>query len=128
MPENVPDLTPPAPSAVLSNTYTSIPTDVEAIQWTGENIHQLWDWITAEFLCGPIGDNEMDGRSYPAKLYVAANDAWLDLEVGEWIIQDKLGFYPCKDSVFRAKYRRKATPINLSGAPRVVFQGGDISG
>jgi hypothetical protein len=107
MPETVPDLTTPA---TCPTTYISIPTRITAMQWTGGNIQDLWDWITAEFLYGPIpAEPIIREHARPARLYVAANDAWLDLEVGEWIIQDALGFYPCKDSVFTAKYR--AAPI-----------------
>lgn len=130
----VPDLTPPAPPV---RTYISIPTRITAMQWTGTNIQELWDWITAEFLYGPIpaGDRR---APIPARLYVAANNAWVDIEPGEWILQDTLGFYPCKDSVFRAKYREAPVEDQLAAlkeqmgygprAPRVIWQGEDTRG
>jgi hypothetical protein len=94
--------------------YVKRPVVIEAMQWTGSNIHELWDWIGADNLYGPVplADDADHNQDYhaedveftPAKLYVAANDAWLDLEIGEWILKDKLGFYPCKDSVFVETY------------------------
>jgi hypothetical protein len=74
------------------------PIVIESMQWTGENVHQLWDWAGADNVYGPTEVN-------PLRLYVAANDAWLDLEIGEWIIQDSRGYYyPCKPDIFAATY------------------------
>lgn len=105
MPEQVPD---------SAGKYTSIPTTITAIQWTGDNIHALWDWCGADNVYGPVptiddADHNQnlhakDVEMRPARLYVAANDAWLDLEIGEWILKDDLGFYPCKHAVFIKKY------------------------
>ena len=36
---------------------------------------------------------------------MAANDAWLQIEDGEWVAKDDHGFYPIKDDVFARKYR-----------------------
>jgi hypothetical protein len=79
------------------NKFRKKPVVIEAMQWTGDNIQELWDWSTAEFVYGPTESN-------PLRLYVAANDAWLDLEVGEWIIKDVRGSYPCKPDIFKATY------------------------
>jgi hypothetical protein len=40
------------------------------------------------------------------QIWVAANEAWLPIQEGEWVLQDELGFYPCQDVVFRKKYHR----------------------
>lgn len=88
--------------------YTSIPTTIDAIQWTGDNhyaVRAFTGMHTVED--GGIGNHMVfTTQDGPGELYVAANKAWLPLEEGEWIIKDALGFYPCKDSVFRAKYRK----------------------
>jgi len=78
-------------------TYRKRPIVIEAMQWTGDNIADLWDWAGAANVYGPTEAN-------PLRLYVAANEAWLDLETGEWIIRDSRGFYPCKAEVFEATY------------------------
>jgi hypothetical protein len=76
--------------------YRKLPVVVEAKQWTGDNVCELRDWTADNFLGAVF--------ALPAELYVAANGAWLDLDVGEWIIKDALGFYPCKPDIFAATY------------------------
>lgn len=121
MPNPIPDSAPPATGAA---TYISIPTRITAMQWTGTNIHDLWEWIGAGDLYGPIAEDRTIGeRARPAKLYVAANDAWLDLTEGEWIIKDSLGFYPCKDSVFTAKYRPAPIEDELAALQEAMRRG-----
>lgn len=36
---------------------------------------------------------------------VETNHAWLAIEPGDWVVRDGIGFYPCKDEIFRKKYR-----------------------
>ena len=99
----------------MSPMFRKNPVVIQAHQWTGDNIAALWDNISAAFLYGPTPaepavepDEEGKGcpaqPARPARLYVAANDAWLDLEVGEWIIMDARGYYPCKPDIFAATY------------------------
>lgn len=90
---------------MMARSFTKRPVTIEAMQWTGNNVQDLWEWVGADNLYGPlpVGD-PLSPDGSPARLYVAANDAWLDLDVGEWIIRDRLGFYPCKAEMFRASY------------------------
>jgi len=39
-----------------------------------------------------------------AALWVAANESYLPLVDGEWVIHDSVGFYPCQEAVFAATY------------------------
>lgn len=39
-----------------------------------------------------------------AALWVAANESYLPLVDGEWVMHDNLGFYPCAEAVFDATY------------------------
>jgi len=87
--------------------YRKKPIVTEAMQWTGTNIDNLRDWVCSVYgpaSAGPAvrlyGPTEVN----PLRLYVAANEAWLDLEIGEWIIRDARGFYPCKADIFAATY------------------------
>lgn len=68
------------------------PIQFEAIQWTGDNFDEVTEFV------GKMNFGFLNGI---ARLYVAANDQWLLLDIGEHIIQDELGFYPCKDKVMR---------------------------
>ena len=81
---------------------------VEAVQWTGDN--------TADILRF-TGNHMVDGEqrltfvplAWPGpRLWIAAkmpvNSKWVDVEVGDWIIKDSQGFYPCKPDRFEATY------------------------
>ncbi len=96
-------------------TYVSVPTEIEAIQWAGDNLEEVQEFVGSptEFVSGfsPPGHDwagisEEDRRTKPA-LWVAANDAWLPIDLNEWIAKDSHGFYPIKDDVFARKYRLK---------------------
>lgn len=66
-------------------TFERIATVVEAIQWTGDNRQALNDFgCTTAYIGGTL------------RLFVAANQTWLSLEVGEWIASDQYGYYPIK--------------------------------
>lgn len=103
--------------------YTKNPITIEAVQWDGtfdgyidisEGIDTTclrWEGTrsTSEFLDEKTGETITIPLDTPipsrARLYVAANDEWLTLEPGEWIIKDKLGYYPCRAEIFAETYR-----------------------
>lgn len=90
---------------MTAKQFRKKPIVIEAMQWTGDNINDLWDWVGADELYGPLSVGDpLAPNGRPVRLYVAANDAWLELEVGEWIIRDGRGFYPCKADIFAATY------------------------
>jgi hypothetical protein len=88
------------------------PTEILAIQWTGENERAIQDFVgncpanqgyKAFFTRrDPArGDDFME-----ANLFVKANDSWLTMQIGEWIAKDEYGFYPIQDdNGHPAKYR-----------------------
>jgi len=85
------------------------PVVVEAIQWTGENNPAVMEF------CGTKCDDEGNEYlrfvplAYPEpKLWVDANACWVPVSPGEWIIRDRLGFYPCNPSVFAETYQPAA--------------------
>lgn len=88
---------------MTAQRYRKLPVTIEAMQWTGNNINDLWDWVGAGALYGPV-PAEGGKPATPARLWVAANAAWLDLDVTEWIAKDRHGFYPIKADVFAVTY------------------------
>ena len=92
-------------------TYRSKPKLIEAMRWTGENNAEVMAW-TGEHVSKDLPGYD-DGTplnvfvplAYPEPiLFVAANNAYIPVKPGEWILRDQLGFYPCKDEVFRKSY------------------------
>lgn len=76
--------------------YQRKPTQLEAIQFTGEND----DAIKA--FGAEVKRTDIAGKVL--SLFVAANNGWLDLQVGEWIAKDDFGYYPIKDEQFKRVY------------------------
>lgn len=107
--------------------YTSLPVEIEAVQFTGENWNEMHEFTGHRIL---EGLTESDGRQAyadifneigtylsdvvtvavrddlpaAAELWVEANQCHLPLVVGEWVAKDSLGFYPIKNEVFIKKY------------------------
>jgi len=74
------------------------PVEVEAVQWTGSNINELWDVFSAENIYGPTEKN-------PDWLIIATLEGDMRADVGDWIIQGVKGeLYPCKPDIFDATY------------------------
>lgn len=84
------------------------PVVVEAVQWTGFNLEELREWgATTTFdQSGPARRvvPAPGGPGSPLNLWVEANGAWLPIDPGEWVVRDRLGFYPVKDEVFVETY------------------------
>jgi len=91
--------------ASIPSTYRKRPVTVEAIQWQGDNLEAVQAFTSTMRFDGDSSNfraPKRDGR--PAHLYVHANQTWLPIEVGEWILRDAAGFYPCKTEIFAASY------------------------
>ncbi|QGZ16698.1 hypothetical protein PBI_DEWDROP_50 [Microbacterium phage Dewdrop] len=98
--------------------YQKLPVVVHAVQWQGDNLEVVQQFVgimtnmdgdasTVRF--EPPGAVDDEGEVIwddgLAHLWVEANLAWLPIELGEWILKDRLGFYPCKDEMFQTTYR-----------------------
>jgi hypothetical protein len=82
--------------------YRKLPVVVEGVQWTGYN-----EAVVAAFVGLPnYGEparfvlNSTDC----ARLWVAANWDYLDIRVGEWVLKDASGCYPCLPERFNETY------------------------
>lgn len=85
--------------------YRKKPVVVEAMQWTGDNPSEVEAFTDYDGLVRFLPPGSYAGeRSTSAHLWVDANRTMLPLEVGEWIIRDSRGFYPCKPDIFEATY------------------------
>lgn len=89
--------------------FRKSPVEVEAVQWDGTNYRELFEWTDACFWETDELDR-VDDPDATGALYVAANSVHVGVVTGEWIIRDKLGFYPCKPDIFDATYE----PIGAS--------------
>jgi hypothetical protein len=90
--------------------YRKKPVVVEAMRWTGDNNAEVMEW------CGTHREDHEEQLvfvplAHPKPLlWVAANQAYIPIECGDWIIRDALGFYPCKNEMFEATYDLQGNP------------------
>jgi hypothetical protein len=85
---------------VKPGRYTSVPVTIEAMRWTGENSRDVIDWIVDN------GGAVQWTSGEPQVLEITTLEGDMSVSLGGWIILGTEGeFYPCKDSVFRRRYR-----------------------
>ena len=76
--------------------YKTKPCEIEAIQWTGENIIELLDWGQGNILWNDVDD-----------LFIDTLEGRMKANINDYIIKGLRGeFYPCKPDVFKKKYER----------------------
>ena len=63
--------------------------------------------------CPEEDDGIQTPRNHPLDLWVAANRSWVPIQITEWVLKDSKGFYPCKDTVFTARYERADNEITF---------------
>lgn len=78
----------------------------QALRWTGDNINQVWDWATAEFIY-----HHADTRQLRL-LVDHLDDARAD--VGDWVVQDTTNGY---DFFSNQVFMRVFEPINAYNMP-----------
>lgn len=131
MPEKLPDF--PKPT-----TYESLPVKIQAVQWDGSAEHagQILNWIlegggSASYTCDANTARACSGSEANHHLAIRTIEGVMGAGAGWWIIQGTEGeFYPCKDSVFRRKYRQLRIEGALAGlkaqfpATVIMTQGG----
>ena len=72
--------------------YRTKPCEIEAIQWTGENIMQIREFAHPNV-------------RYQKYLFIDTLEGRMRADVGDYIIKGLRGeFYPCKPDVFEKKY------------------------
>lgn len=73
------------------------PVEIEAIQFTGSNITDIWDAFGADDIYGPTEDDSC--------AYILTLEGKMRCAVGDWIIRGVQGeFYPCKPDIFEQTY------------------------
>jgi hypothetical protein len=84
------------------STYRKRPVEIqiEAIQFTGDNVNEIWDAYGADGIYGPTEANP--DHLILTTLQGGRAAAWVD----DWVIPDALPgtFYPCKPDIFAETY------------------------
>lgn len=94
--------------------FVSIPTEIEAVQFTQNNQEELWKFadndenILNTVVIDNLGfDLKVWGEKGPyVEIYDTLHNSWIKVYLTQWIIRGTKGeYYPCDDEVFKAKYR-----------------------
>lgn len=86
--------------------YKTKPCVIEAIQWTGDNVEEIKEYIGKSFLGDPI-----IGSSHNHSILILTLEGIMRASENDYIIKGLRGeFYPCKPDVFEKKYELITEP------------------
>ena len=82
--------------------YKKKPVIIDAIQWTGDNVSEVLDFVG--HLDIQMSNHDVDGIM-KTELYINTLEGVMHASVDDWIIKGIRGeFYPCKPDVFKETY------------------------
>jgi hypothetical protein len=82
----------------MPKLYQKKPIQVEALQWTGKNRREIFDFCTQSYF-------NTDFETGNLKLHVQTLEGNMEASVGDYIIKGIKGeFYPCKPDIFKLTY------------------------
>lgn len=78
--------------------YRKKPVVIDAIQWTGDNLQEIWDEFAVSCIYGPTEAN-------PDWLIIFTLEGEMRANLGDWILRGVKGeLYPCKEDIFPLTY------------------------
>jgi len=78
--------------------YVKKPVEVEAVQWTGDNRPEIWDFCSLCYFNTDIETAEL-------KLMIQTLEGTMEASKGDFIIKGIKGeFYACKPDIFKLTY------------------------
>ena len=81
--------------------YTKKPVTIEAIQWTGKNRSEIFDFCNVSYV------NYSNAKLEP-ELKIQTLEGSMTATVGDYIIKGIKGeFYPCKEDIFLETYNKE---------------------
>lgn len=84
--------------------YVKKPVEIEAVQWLGYNLHEMYLFTHLFAEIATFSDEDRAG-GYTAEVYDEKHSTWIKVRTGDFIIKGIDGeFYPCAQDVFRRTY------------------------
>jgi hypothetical protein len=85
----------------MPERFRKRPVEVEAIQWTGDNLAEVQEFT------GGLFRTIVSVTDFTAQVHDKLHDTWVDLKTGQWVIRGVLGeFYPIDERVLADTYER----------------------
>lgn len=89
------------------------PVEIEAIQWTGDNLKEL-EIFTDDEVC-PLAEK---------RLLITTLEGEMKASLNDWIIKGVQGeFYPCKPDIFEATYEHVPETVPGNRPPVTIGNG-----
>lgn len=92
--------------------YRKIPVVVDAVQWTGENQREMFDFLTNyektdDYMSASGEHFIIDHNAVKGGLVIKTLEGEHIASIGDYIIRGVAGeFYPCKSEIFEKTYER----------------------
>lgn len=92
--------------------YRKIPVVVDAVQWTGENQREMFDFLTNyektdDYMSASGEHFIIDHNAVKGGLVIKTLEGEHIASIGDYIIRGVAGeFYPCKPDIFKKTYER----------------------
>lgn len=92
--------------------YRKIPVVVDAVQWTGENQREMFDFLTNyektdDYMSASGEHFIIDHNAVKGGLVIKTLEGEHIASIGDYIIRGVAGeFYPCKPEIFEKTYER----------------------
>lgn len=92
--------------------YRKIPVMVDAVQWTGENQREMFDFLTNyektdDYMSASGEHFIIDHNAVKGGLVIKTLEGEHIASIGDYIIRGVAGeFYPCKPEIFEKTYER----------------------
>lgn len=88
--------------------YRKLPVEIEAVQWTGNNHREMWDFLTGkvdEHMTAYEDNFYIDHSKVKGGLIIKTLEGEHIASIGDYIIKGVKGeFYPCKPDIFNKTY------------------------
>ena len=89
--------------------FIKIPVEVDAIQWTGENHREMYNFLedkTDSDKMATSGINFIiNHNSFKGGLIIKTMSGEHTAKIGDWVIKEMTsGFYPCDKEIFERTY------------------------
>lgn len=82
----------------MMRRYIKKPVEIDAVQWTGDNRSDIWDFCSLCYF-------NMDMESGEFKLVIQTLEGSMAASIGDYVIKGVKGeFYACKPDIFALTY------------------------
>lgn len=109
--------------------YKKKPVIIDAVQWTGRNQREMFDFLTEntfkEEYMTVNGDHfYIDHNKVEGGLVIKTSEGDMNVSIGDYIIKEPFDkermYYPCKEDIFHQTYETVGEPLKLKQYPQSI--------